>query len=232
MIGRVHVGLFVDPLGQLVMVCLIMVVFKVVTVKVLGSYVIENRARLLLWNGFMRACLLVLIFLFAFSDMALFWLRLDFSWNNFLMALGVGSVLLFLSIAAISKATSSQEGKKTSSGLNRRKALVKLLTPDNALQLVFHIVYVNFFLAGFCEEIIFRGFLQSRIERVTGSLFSAAFLQALVFGMAHIELGVKNIIKATLTGLILSFIFVFFWNASSRHFNALSNRFSEPHRTL
>jgi len=39
--------------------------------------------------------------------------------------------------------------------------------------------------AGFCEEIIFRGYLQRQFTAWTGSAYAGLVLQALVFGLAH-----------------------------------------------
>ena len=39
--------------------------------------------------------------------------------------------------------------------------------------------------AGFCEEIIFRGYLQGQFTAWTGSAYAGLVLQALVFGLAH-----------------------------------------------
>lgn len=51
--------------------------------------------------------------------------------------------------------------------------------------------------------------MQNRLENITGSLVVAAVLQALIFGISHIELGLKRVVQAALTGLILSFVFIF-----------------------
>lgn len=41
--------------------------------------------------------------------------------------------------------------------------------------------------AGFCEEVVFRGYLQKQIQVVTGSLPLAVVIQAFVFGIAHFD---------------------------------------------
>lgn len=83
----------------------------------------------------------------------------------------VGSTLLFPSVAFVSfvsrKIQRKLRGTKASDELKRRKALMMLLIPKNALELAFYLVYVSFFSAAFCEEIIFRGFLQDRLEIIT-----------------------------------------------------------------
>jgi membrane protease YdiL (CAAX protease family) len=39
--------------------------------------------------------------------------------------------------------------------------------------------------AGICEEITFRGYLQTQFHRMTGSIWVAIFLQAVIFSLAH-----------------------------------------------
>ncbi len=46
--------------------------------------------------------------------------------------------------------------------------------------------------AGFCEETIFRGYLQKQFARLTGSEDAALVLQAVVFGACHGYQGVKS----------------------------------------
>ena len=67
--------------------------------------------------------------------------------------------------------------------------------------------------AAFGEELVFRGFLQSRLERFIGgetlsAWLSAAVLQALIFGLLHSYLGAAGAIMAAATGLVLGFVYV------------------------
>jgi len=45
--------------------------------------------------------------------------------------------------------------------------------------------------AGFCEEVIFRGYLQNQLARLTGNLYAGMALQALIFGVSHSYQGWK-----------------------------------------
>jgi membrane protease YdiL (CAAX protease family) len=56
--------------------------------------------------------------------------------------------------------------------------------------------------AGFCEEAIFRGYLQKQFEALTGSAALAILGQALVFGIAHGYQGVRNMIAITIYGAL------------------------------
>ncbi|MGC1107372.1 MAG: CPBP family intramembrane glutamic endopeptidase [Candidatus Acidiferrales bacterium] len=59
--------------------------------------------------------------------------------------------------------------------------VVQQLVPHSALDLpVWALLSIS---AGFCEEFIFRGYLQEQLRRLTGSVGVAVAIQALVFGL-------------------------------------------------
>lgn len=61
--------------------------------------------------------------------------------------------------------------------------VVQQIVPDAAAEvLVWILLSVS---AGFCEEFIFRGYLQEQCKRLTGSVGAAVVLQALFFGLGH-----------------------------------------------
>jgi membrane protease YdiL (CAAX protease family) len=60
--------------------------------------------------------------------------------------------------------------------------------------------------AGFCEEIIFRGYLQRQFTAWTGNVSAGVVLQAAVFGAAHLYQGVKGIIVITIYGAMFGIL--------------------------
>ena len=62
------------------------------------------------------------------------------------------------------------------------------------------------------EELVFRGFLQTRFERVLSSIPGAAaiaaFGQAIIFGLLHAYQGASGAIIAGVTGLIIGLIYI------------------------
>ncbi len=61
--------------------------------------------------------------------------------------------------------------------------VVQQLTPHVAIELpVWILLSLS---AGFCEEFIFRGYLQEQSKRLTGSVGAAVVVQALFFGLGH-----------------------------------------------
>ena len=66
--------------------------------------------------------------------------------------------------------------------------------------------------AAFGEEMLFRGFLQTRLEAVSGggALASAGAIvaQAAAFGLAHAYLGIRGAVTASAVGLIMGLAYV------------------------
>ena len=56
--------------------------------------------------------------------------------------------------------------------------------------------------AGFCEEFVFRGYLQKQFFALTGSDAAAIAVQAIVFGAAHQYQGNKGMITITIYGAL------------------------------
>ena len=56
--------------------------------------------------------------------------------------------------------------------------------------------------AGFCEESIFRGYLQTQFRALTGSVVAAVAIQAVIFGVSHGYQGLRNVIAITVFGAI------------------------------
>jgi len=54
--------------------------------------------------------------------------------------------------------------------------------------------------AGFCEETVFRGYLQKQFQAMTGSPAAGLLLQAVIFGVSHGYQGLRNVIAITVFG--------------------------------
>jgi hypothetical protein len=55
--------------------------------------------------------------------------------------------------------------------------------------------------AGFCEEVVYRGYLQTQLTAFTGRASAGIALQALLFGVAHGNQGRSAIVRLALYGL-------------------------------
>lgn len=71
-------------------------------------------------------------------------------------------------------------------GVGRSAAVAALLPSTEAERLIWVLVALS---VGFCEEVVFRGYLQTQLAAFTGSASAGLALQALLFGIAHAEQG-------------------------------------------
>ena len=62
--------------------------------------------------------------------------------------------------------------------------------------------------AGFCEELIFRGYLQRQFLALTGNVAAAIALQGIVFGAGHLYQGLKGVIVISLYGILFGILAV------------------------
>jgi membrane protease YdiL (CAAX protease family) len=57
--------------------------------------------------------------------------------------------------------------------------------------------------AGFCEEVVYRGYLFRQFHTLTGSLAAALLLQTVAFGMAHLVLPLALVMSVSALALLL-----------------------------
>jgi membrane protease YdiL (CAAX protease family) len=55
--------------------------------------------------------------------------------------------------------------------------------------------------AAFCEEFVYRGYLQATVQRLTNSAGAAVVLQAFAYGIAHAALPWKIMVTVTFLGI-------------------------------
>lgn len=68
--------------------------------------------------------------------------------------------------------------------------------------------------AGFCEEIVYRGYLQRQLHACTGNRALAVFGQAVVFGVGHAYQGWKNVVVIIVLGVLFGLLVV--WRGNLR----------------
>ena len=68
--------------------------------------------------------------------------------------------------------------------------------------------------AGFCEEVIFRGYLQKQLGLMTGSAAAGLVLQGIVFGVSHGYQGAKFMLTIAVYGCLFGWLA--YWRRSLR----------------
>ncbi len=121
-------------------------------------------------------------------------------WNSFLdFARDFGIAILFwfaaLMVLGVTAVALHFRGTKESVGF---------LAPRGFAQIALWIVVCV--TAGFCEETIFRGYLQKQFIAWSGNAAAGAIASAVVFGACHIYQGVKPAIVITVYGLMFGIL--------------------------
>jgi membrane protease YdiL (CAAX protease family) len=91
-------------------------------------------------------------------------------------------------------------------------ASIQTYLPQRALEILLWIgVSIS---AGFCEELIFRGYFQKQFETFTHSRWFALFLQAVLFGISHGYQGIEACVKIACFGALYGLLAM--WRKSLR----------------
>ena len=85
----------------------------------------------------------------------------------------------------------------------RNAAVSALLPSTEAERLTWWVVAAS---VGFCEEIVYRGYLQLQLSALTRSPALGLVLQALLFALAHLEQGAGSALRIGVYGLILGLL--------------------------
>jgi uncharacterized protein len=85
-----------------------------------------------------------------------------------------------------------------------RNVTVLAMLPHTAAE---HAVWFAFSAsAGFCEELVYRGYLQTQFAAFTGSVGFAVFIQAVLFGVAHCQQGLGPALRFAFYGMIFGIV--------------------------
>ena len=103
-------------------------------------------------------------------------------------------------------------GLASPSQVAEAKKQLGALLPESGLELALWLVLSA--TAGFCEEIMFRGYLQQQFRAATRSTAAAIVLQAVVFGIAHAYQGGRRIILIAVYGALFGMLAA--WRKSLR----------------
>jgi membrane protease YdiL (CAAX protease family) len=131
------------------------------------------------------------------------------------VALALG---FWLSLIAVNAAVSFATGDLTldpAKNMEQAKETWKtlgFLAPRGAREILFFAALSA--TAGFCEELVFRGYLQKQFHAATRNAPAGIILQAVFFGMGHGYQGFKRMAVITVLGILLGALA--FWRGSLR----------------
>jgi len=94
-------------------------------------------------------------------------------------------------------------------------------SPGTALLVVQYILFVvHIFTSAFYEELLMRGYLIPRFERLLRSTWNSLLLTALLFGSYHTDQGIGGVLDTSLAGLVYGGAFCWFrrlWPVAAAH---------------
>jgi hypothetical protein len=116
-------------------------------------------------------------------------------WNNYRqvlrdIAIAAGFWIVFAAVGELS----SFVGRPSHPGS------LQFVNPLGAIEVTLWVIMSM--TAGFCEELVFRGYFQKQFLTLTGSAAFAVAAQAVLFGICHWYQGVKQVILISLLGAL------------------------------
>lgn len=118
------------------------------------------------------------------------------------VAIGLTSVIVWLAVGAGLGAV-----LHSSPGQLRGVAAMLPHTSEERL------LWVGFALsAGFCEEVVYRGYLMRQFNAFAGNRLMAVLLQAVIYGSGHLALPLEMVVSVMLLGVLLGTVAV--WQKS------------------
>lgn len=124
------------------------------------------------------------------------WMR----WTDPLRDFGI-AILFWIAVVAVLVPIGLLLGKNPAG-----QQAMRYLSPRSSAEVV-----AWFFIAaaaGFCEEIVFRGYLQRQILAFSGNTTLAVVTQAVIFGAAHAYQGYRGMISITVYGALFGILAV------------------------
>jgi len=123
--------------------------------------------------------------------------------EDFLIDVGIAAaywVIAILVLAGLGLALGLAKGPQA----QEAKKLIEALGPHSLPALGVFVLLST--VAGFVEEIIFRGYLQRQFLAITGSAYAAIALQAVVFGAGHGYEGTRRMILIFVYGMMFGLL--------------------------
>ena len=164
----------------------------------------EDRRRLVMWLDAIRAVIIVTVAMLAFREQVKVW---QLYLMNTLVAAGFW-IFAALVLAAGAKLMHLDQAQK----LDAMRRQLGFLAPNTRLEL--GVWFLLSSTAGFCEEFIFRGYLQLQFAAMTRSMLAGALLSAVVFGASHGYEGGARMILIGIFGLMFGLLA--WWRRSLR----------------
>ena len=135
-------------------------------------------------------------------------------WNSpedFLIDVGI-AIGFWVVAAAVLVGLAYALGQANQAAMNDMKQHLGNLVPRSGMELS---IFVSLsIVAGFVEEILFRGYLQRQIGAMAGNAWVGVIVSALIFGAGHGYEGIKNMVRIAVFGAMFGILAL--WRKSLR----------------
>ena len=127
-------------------------------------------------------------------------------WNkveDFLLEIAIAAAFWIVSLVVLG--TCAYAMGMTTGGtqkLEEARKILGFLVPRTHLEIALWILVA--LTAGFCEEFIFRGYIQRQFSAISGKVFVGMFVSSAVFGLAHGYEGLQRMILIFVYGFLFS----------------------------
>ncbi|HEX7288220.1 MAG TPA: CPBP family intramembrane glutamic endopeptidase [Candidatus Angelobacter sp.] len=131
--------------------------------------------------------------------------------EDFLLDVAIAAAFWLLSLAVL-YGLARLLGLASPAQIQETKKLAMVLAPQNSVALAFFACLSA--VAGFVEEVIFRGYLQRQLGVLTGNMYAGLIASALVFGAGHGYEGTRRMVLIFVYGLLFGLLAL--WRKSLR----------------
>lgn len=210
----------IAPVWHTILIVVIMLVNSYFTAKVLGAHrgpaTGSSTART--WDYVFTIGFELFLFLLVWLGL---WMKkfkmrdlIGGRWSSpedFLMDVGIAIGFWFVS-AAVLVALAYALGQVNQAAVNDMKQRLGSLVPRSGMELS---IFVSLsIVAGFVEEILFRGYLQRQIGAMASNAWVGVIVSALIFGGGHGYEGTRNMIRIAVFGALFGILAL--WRKSLR----------------
>ncbi|MGE5114239.1 MAG: CPBP family intramembrane glutamic endopeptidase [Acidobacteriaceae bacterium] len=122
--------------------------------------------------------------------------------EDFLLDVGIATAFWILSVVVLAACAYPLGIAQHGGNLEEVKRLLGFLVPRTNLEIALWFCVAG--TAGFCEEIIFRGYIQRQFSTISGYAIVGMLVSAITFGMAHGYEGPRRMVLISVYGLLFS----------------------------
>jgi hypothetical protein len=125
--------------------------------------------------------------------------------EDFLLDFAIAAIFWIVSIAVLAAgAYALGMAKGGNTNIEEAKKLLGFLVPRTGLEVALWFGVAA--TAGFCEEFIFRGYVQRQFTAISGQVFVGMVVSSVVFGLAHGYEGPKRMLLISVYGFLFSVV--------------------------